>query len=192
MEPTIDRIRLSSTGTLQQEIIRGFDPDRHEITGQAALPTVLLVPGESDPDRVFGQTVRFEVDTPISSIEEAKAIAKAKLEEATLNYVTGEAEGLGHPSLRAGVLVTMPGLGDKFDGQYHVKAARHRYSHGQICGGYRTALRLRRQDHGLFLLPEIDDEVLVAFVGGDITRPFVVGSLWDDDPDCRDRPPSAS
>ena len=184
--------RLSSTGTLQQVIVRGFDPDRHEITGQAALPTVLLVPGASDPDLVLGRTFSFSVDVPISSVEEAKAIAKAKLEELTLSYVTGEAEAIGHPDLRAGVLATIVGLGERFDGQYHVTAARHRYSRGQVCGGYKTALRLRRQDHGLFFIPEIDDEVLVAFQGGDIRRPFVVGSLWDDDPDCRDRPPSAS
>jgi Bacteriophage probable baseplate hub protein len=182
--------RLSSTGTLQQVIAHGFDPDRHEITGKAALPTVLLVPGGSDPNVVLGRTLEFVVDSPIFSVEEASAIAKAKLDELSLSYVSSEAEGIGHPSLRAGILVTMSGLGGQFDGQYHVTAARHHYSHGQICGGYKTALRLRRHDEGLFFLPEIDDEVLVAFVGGDITRPFVVGSLWDDDPDCRDRPPS--
>jgi len=181
--------RLSSTGTLQQVVVHGFDPDRREITGQAALPTVLLVPGGSDPDLVLGRTVSFDVDAPISSVEEADAIAKAKLDEATLNYITGEAEAIGQPSLRPGVVTVIAGLGEQFDGRYYVTAARHRYSRGHICGGYKTALRLRRQDHGLFFLPEIDDEVLVAFESGDLTRPFIVGSLWDDDGDCRDRQP---
>ena len=35
------------------------------------------------------------------------------------------------------------------------------------------------KDRGFFWLPEIDDEVLVAFDHGDINHPYVVGSLWN-------------
>jgi uncharacterized protein involved in type VI secretion and phage assembly len=30
-----------------------------------------------------------------------------------------------------------------------------------------------------FFLPEVDDEVLVAFEGGDAARPVILGRLWD-------------
>ncbi|MCU0520139.1 MAG: VgrG-related protein [Anaerolineae bacterium] len=35
------------------------------------------------------------------------------------------------------------------------------------------------RDAGLYVMPEVDDEVLVVFEQGDIRRPFVVGGLWN-------------
>jgi uncharacterized protein involved in type VI secretion and phage assembly len=34
---------------------------------------------------------------------------------------------------------------------------------------------------GTWFIPDVDDEVLVAFGGGDPAKPFVIGSLWNDD-----------
>jgi len=42
----------------------------------------------------------------------------------------------------------------------------------------RIATLMAGPDRGLFCLPEVDDEVLVAFEHGDLRRPFVLGSLW--------------
>jgi uncharacterized protein involved in type VI secretion and phage assembly len=38
---------------------------------------------------------------------------------------------------------------------------------------------------GLFAVPEIDDEVLVAFEHGDASRPYIIGGLWNG----KDKPP---
>lgn len=35
------------------------------------------------------------------------------------------------------------------------------------------------KERGLYLMPEVNDEVLVAFEQGDFNRPFVVGGLWN-------------
>jgi uncharacterized protein involved in type VI secretion and phage assembly len=40
-------------------------------------------------------------------------------------------------------------------------------------------------DRGIYFLPEVDDEVLVAFDRGDINFPYILGSLWNG----KDKPP---
>lgn len=43
----------------------------------------------------------------------------------------------------------------------------------------RIAAPMAGDGRGFFILPEVDDEVLVAFEHGDIHRPFIVGALWN-------------
>ena len=43
----------------------------------------------------------------------------------------------------------------------------------------RVATLMAGNDRGTFFLPEVGDEVLVAFDHGDINHPYVLGSLWN-------------
>jgi uncharacterized protein involved in type VI secretion and phage assembly len=43
----------------------------------------------------------------------------------------------------------------------------------------RVATMMAGQDRGTWFLPEVGDEVLVAFEHGDVQFPYVVGSLWN-------------
>lgn len=43
----------------------------------------------------------------------------------------------------------------------------------------RVASLMAGNDRGAFFLPEVEDEVLVAFEFGDITMPYVIGALWN-------------
>jgi uncharacterized protein involved in type VI secretion and phage assembly len=49
----------------------------------------------------------------------------------------------------------------------------------------RVAVPFAGADRGAFFLPEVGDEVVVAFAGGDPAQPIVIGSLWNG----RDAPP---
>jgi len=52
----------------------------------------------------------------------------------------------------------------------------------------RIAVLMAGADRGTFFLPEIGDEVLVAFEFGDISRPYVLGGLWNG----KDKPPETN
>ncbi|HKQ79340.1 MAG TPA: phage baseplate assembly protein V [Blastocatellia bacterium] len=50
----------------------------------------------------------------------------------------------------------------------------------------RVAAPMAGKERGLFFLPEVDDEVLIAFDHGDPRFPYVVGALWNG----KDKPPA--
>lgn len=52
----------------------------------------------------------------------------------------------------------------------------------------RVAVPSAGKDRGIYFLPEVGDEVLVAFESGDINHPYVLGSLWNG----KDTPPSSN
>ena len=43
----------------------------------------------------------------------------------------------------------------------------------------RLATMMAGNNRGTFFIPDVDDEVLVAFEGGNPRRPYVVGALWN-------------
>jgi len=43
----------------------------------------------------------------------------------------------------------------------------------------RVAVPYAGDNYGAFFIPDVDTEVLVAFIGGDVGWPIVIGSLWN-------------
>jgi uncharacterized protein involved in type VI secretion and phage assembly len=79
------------------------------------------------------------------------------------------------PDGQGRVKVTLPWSPDPLGGQYETWA--------------RLATLMGGNNRGTWLIPDVNDEVLVAFEGGDVRRPYVVGALWngsDSPPDSMD------
>lgn len=75
----------------------------------------------------------------VTSIAEARRLAKAKLRQLNMRRVTGSITIVGDVALVAGWVVNCKGFGS-FDGNFIIEEARHSVG----SGGYTTALRLRR------------------------------------------------
>ena len=50
---------------------------------------------------------------------------------------------------------------------------------GSYANWARLATLMGGNRRGSWFIPDVNDEVLVAFEGGDARRPYVVGSLWN-------------
>src|SRR5215831_107338 len=83
----------------------------------------------------------------------------SKIRGAWLAIVVDNKDGDGNPGYR--VKVKFPWLNEQ-----------------ETTFWARVAVPMAGPGRGTYVLPEIDDQVLVVFEHGDIDRPIVVGSLW--------------
>jgi uncharacterized protein involved in type VI secretion and phage assembly len=107
-----------------------------------------------------GYTTSFDVGVPMATR------SSLNHQDMPVGFRPGTAIGIvtdNHdPDGLARVLVRFPWLGD-----------------GSTSSWARVTTLMAGRDRGTFFIPEVDDEVLVAFELGDIGAPYVVGSLWN-------------
>ena len=92
----------------------------------------------------------------------------------------------GRTSRVEGVVVGIVTNNQDPEGMGRVKVKFPWLSDEDESNGARVASPMAGKERGLFLLPEVDDEVLVAFEHGDPRFPYVIGSLWNG----TDKPPA--
>jgi hypothetical protein len=99
--------RLSNAQVVKKVTVRGWDPEKKkEIVGEASAASSPL--GSSNAASSlsdFGEVLTFTVDHPIASKEEADAIAKSRLGDLAMSYLTAEAQALGNNNIKACIVV---------------------------------------------------------------------------------------
>lgn len=78
-----------------------------------------------------------------------------------------------------GVVIGIVTNNDDPDGLGRVKVRFPWLSDSNESGWARVASLMAGPGRGAYFLPEIDDEVLVAFEHGDVRFPYVLGGLWN-------------
>jgi hypothetical protein len=89
------------------------------------------------------------------------------------NTSTQDARSLG---VTVGLVTELGGANNKHPGAVKLKLPF--ISSDNVTGWARLVSQGGATDRGIAFVPEIDDEVLVAFEHGDINRPYVLGTVW--------------
>ena len=237
------RPRMTLAEQVSEVVVKGWDPSQKApIVGRAEqgnlYPNVEEQQNGAEWAQSFGTGKLIVMDQPVISQAEADALAAARLDELSGVFVEAEGVASRRPDIRAGQMITLSGLGERFSGTYLVTAATHAYTPEglkttfQVRGSRTGALSeqlggSQRQDRwygvvvgivtntddpqawgrvkvkfpwmtddaesawarvmglgagpesGLFIVPEVDDEVLVMFEHGDFNYPVVIGGLWN-------------
>jgi phage protein D len=97
--------------------------------------------GSQLPQNAF-QVPRNEVNvtSPFVSQAEGDQRSRAHLNQKAMQLITGTAETIGIPDLRAGQVVQLVGLGPRFEGLYYIDQATHTIG----ASGYSTSLNVKR------------------------------------------------
>lgn len=173
--------RLSSVDLVSEVTVRGWDPKKkEEIVGHASRRIIPL----SDPAANLlsppGQSLDLGSTFALDTNGGAYGAANGALSALTAEDISAEVVTEPSAALRARLLLVVDTSGsmNRFAGKYYVTAARHVYRPG-AQGGMLSFARLLRDDRGIYVLPELGDDVYVAFDQGDIAHPYIVGSLWN-------------
>jgi uncharacterized protein len=87
------------------------------------------------------ESIETLVRLPVASQAEADQMAAASFKSATLDFIRGEGRVRGRTDVRAGRVVNLNDLGERFSGAYYLTSVVHRYSRHD---GYLTDFCARR------------------------------------------------
>jgi len=138
---------LSTMGQVGKVVVRGWNPqDKAALVSEVAAGAESTTMGgsQSGPqaaEDAFKPSPMAIVDRPVFSQAEADGMAQGRFDEMALAYISGEGVCVGRTDLRAGTVIDMQGLGQRFSGLYYLTSVTHSYSPSR---GYRTAFSVRR------------------------------------------------
>jgi len=89
----------------------------------------------------FTKYREYNIDYSIKDIKEAEEKGKRLLEQNSMRYISFTGECQGDPKIKAGIMVTIKGMGERYSGEYFIKQAEHEL---RPMSGYTTTFEAVR------------------------------------------------
>ncbi|MCA9938754.1 MAG: VgrG-related protein [Anaerolineales bacterium] len=127
--------RMTLAEQVDEVIVKGWDAEQQQaIVGRAQATDGRLYPRIEESRSgaewagQFGQGKLVIVNQPVVSQAEADALAAARLNELSGAFVEADGVAFRRPEIKAGQLVDLQALGQRFSGTYLVTSATHVYA----------------------------------------------------------------
>jgi len=139
--------RLTTLGQVDEVSALGWSvKDKKEIVGKARTGDEVSKMGGQQSGgaiakKAFGAAPERIESSPMTTQAEVDQVAKARLNNGALSLIEGEGVCYGRTDLRAGKVIKLDGIGDRFGGLYYVTGAVHSYT---LRNGYQTRFKVRR------------------------------------------------
>lgn len=135
---------LTTANQVNRVTVRGWDAVRGEpIEGTAQRRQTRVRGGDEEfIEPAFDQREEVIVNQPVHSRQEAQTLARETLERIVKDLIKGNGSVVGLPDLRAGSILYLSGLGDRFSGRYFVTSTTHTIGDS----GYTTRFECRREE----------------------------------------------
>lgn len=131
---------LAATHQVDKIKVMGWDAKQKQVISSEASPNRnmnqggLNKTGGDTAKSAFGAAETVVVNEPLSTSDEAKALAQGLADDLSSQFIQAEGVCFGHPQVRAGYTITIKGVGNRFSGKYFVTSATHRLN----AQGYET------------------------------------------------------
>ena len=138
--------RLTTMAQVSEVTVQGWDITKKEaILGTAKMGKETAVLGSTAGPKAtngaFGSTVAAYTNSPIFNQAEADQMALGRFNEMALAYISGEGICYGRPDLKAGTIVAIEGVGEKYSGLYYITSVKHIWNKES---GYRLYFTYKR------------------------------------------------
>ncbi|HYH84237.1 MAG TPA: hypothetical protein VEX60_02075 [Pyrinomonadaceae bacterium] len=139
---------LSTAMQVGKVTVFGWDNKKKERIKYTATRKELRTKGVGSKGRQgaveqsFGDREEIIADRPVNSLNEAKKLAVETLEQIAKEMLKGRGTVVGLPDLRAGGVVMIDGMGDRFSGRYFLTGTTHSITDA----GYTTQFECRREE----------------------------------------------
>src|SRR5262245_16019738 len=181
-QPVADQTAADTLASaIYQELDGAFVEAEGSCVGDPRLKAGLTLKMEALGTRLSGtyyltsvvHTVRADQDYTTSFV------VSGRRTNTLADYLQGRAGATGLPGLVNGVATgVVTNLADP-DDLGRVKVKLPWIGDEQESWWVRLASPMAGPSRGFLCLPEIDDEVLIAFEHGDVNRPYILGCLWN-------------
>jgi phage protein D len=139
---------LTTANQVAKVTVRGWDAESKEKIEETVTRADIATQGVGEEggqaaiENSFADREEVITDQPVQTPEEARTLARETLESIAKDMVKGSGSTVGLPDLRAGNVVEIDGLGERFSGRYFVTATTHSIGDG----GYTTQFDCRREE----------------------------------------------